>query len=109
MYVADLTDKYPQYTRRVKLYSYGQPKSGNEVFADYMDGLDAELIRVVNKGDTAPHLPRNDDIYKAFGTEVWINYSNRTVVCRAPDYSACSDSVSRGMQNVPDHSLYPGL
>ncbi|KAJ1736073.1 hypothetical protein LPJ61_000216 [Coemansia biformis] len=109
MFVAGFSTEYPDYISRTQMYTYGQSKCGNDVFARYMDGLDARLYRVINKGDIAPHLPRNSDMFYHFGTEIWITYDNSTVVCQSNDYSMCSESVPQDQQNVADHSSYPGL
>ncbi|KAJ2502411.1 hypothetical protein GGH96_001074 [Coemansia sp. RSA 1972] len=108
MFVADLSINYPRLVSRVQLYTYGQAKVGNDVFADYMDNLNAPMYRVVNKGDIAPHLPLVGNMVH-FGTEIWLTANGQSTVCKKGDYSKCSESLPAIDYNFLDHSTYPGL
>ncbi|KAJ2893803.1 hypothetical protein GGI21_005379, partial [Coemansia aciculifera] len=90
LFVADLTTKYPKLAPRVQLYTYGQAKCGNQEFAQYMDTLGISIVREVNKGDIAPHLPLDNQPYVHFGTEAWVTFSEQTVFCKSGDYGHCS-------------------
>ncbi|KAJ2527875.1 hypothetical protein EV175_007507, partial [Coemansia sp. RSA 1933] len=68
--VADLALQHPELQRRIRMYTYGQAKCGNEVFADFMNRSNIPIARVVNKGDIAPHLPSNNPTLVQFGTEI---------------------------------------
>ncbi|KAJ1734354.1 hypothetical protein LPJ72_002394 [Coemansia sp. Benny D160-2] len=109
MFVADFALHYPELRHRLQLFTYGQAKCANRVFADFMNGLNIPIIRVVNKGDIAPHLPNDDPTLVQFGTEVWYAPTNNTVICSSGDYSRCSDSLPQSALNAEDHSTYPGL
>ncbi|KAJ2552580.1 hypothetical protein EV175_003259 [Coemansia sp. RSA 1933] len=109
MFVADLALQHPELQRRIRMYTYGQAKCGNEVFADFMNRSNIPIARVVNKGDIAPHLPRNNPTLVQFGTEIWYTLTNDTIVCPSGDYSRCSDSLPQSALNTGDHSTYPGL
>ncbi|KAJ2660346.1 hypothetical protein IW148_003821 [Coemansia sp. RSA 1199] len=108
LFVADLSINYPRLASRVQLYTYGQAKVGNDVFADYMDNINVLMYRVVNKGDIAPHLPLVSSMAH-FGTEVWLTANGQSIVCKSGDYSKCSESLPATAYNVQDHSTYPGL
>jgi hypothetical protein len=41
----------------VKIVTYGQPRVGNQAFADYMDANFPDLTRVTNQADLVPILP----------------------------------------------------
>ncbi|KAJ2556533.1 hypothetical protein GGH95_005347 [Coemansia sp. RSA 1836] len=109
LFVADLTKKHPRLTPRMQLFTYGQAKCGNHKFAQYMDTLGIPIVREVNKGDIAPHLPLDNSPYVHFGTEAWVTLSDKTVFCKSGDYSHCSASLSPASYNIADHSTYRGL
>ncbi|KAI9503948.1 Alpha/Beta hydrolase protein, partial [Coemansia spiralis] len=81
MLVADLALGYPNLKHRLQLYTYGQAKCGNKVFADLINGLGIPVVRVVNRGDIVPKLPIEESVYAHFGTEAWYDFNNDTVVC----------------------------
>ncbi|KAJ2595205.1 hypothetical protein H4R99_005443 [Coemansia sp. RSA 1722] len=93
MFAADISANYPHLLARLELYTYGQPKCGDKGFADYMDSLDFQKIREVNKADIAPHLPSADWGYYHFGTEVWVSVEDQYLVCQRSNYSMCSESI----------------
>ncbi|KAJ2162594.1 hypothetical protein GGF46_000597 [Coemansia sp. RSA 552] len=109
MFVADFVLRHPQYAARVQMYTYGQAKSGNRAFADFMNGLGVPIYRAVNRGDIVPHLPLTDTRLVHFGTEVWTTLSNRIVACPNTDYSRCSNSLPLPAYSTSDHSTYFGL
>ncbi|KAJ2742196.1 hypothetical protein GGI20_004657 [Coemansia sp. BCRC 34301] len=109
LFVADLTTRYPKLASRVQLFTYGQAKCGNQEFAQYMDSLGISIFREVNKGDIAPHLPIESSLYVHFGSEAWIDFSEKIVFCKSGDYSRCSASLSPAVYNLADHSSYRGL
>jgi hypothetical protein len=95
----DLKMKYNPSNRMV-LYTYGQPRIGNEAISNKLFNLfnQNNYFRVVNYDDLVAHEPTL--FYKHAGTEVWYfnkNYDGQYKICEnragQPENSACSDSI----------------
>ena len=56
----------------IKFYTFGSPRVGNDVFADYAMTLypNGTYSRVTHHNDAAVYLP-NPPVFKHFGNEVW--------------------------------------
>ncbi|CAE8634417.1 unnamed protein product, partial [Polarella glacialis] len=121
------------------VYTFGQPRVGNAVFASIVDKALPKMFRVINSADPVPHVP-NCDVnasapifrsgacgstrlgYYHAGTEFWFPYGEyeKGVMCglrecvlnpKAEDWS-CSDgllSETYGAGNILDHSGYWGV
>ena len=54
------------------LYTYGQPRVGNQAFANFVKDQIPERYRVICYADIVPHLPPQYPItYSHFANEVW--------------------------------------
>jgi hypothetical protein len=120
---------------RPLLYTYGEPRVGDVVFAQTLPFVTAGAFRVVHKSDCVPHLPPCCDGLRAgqclprrlcpyhHGEEIWYDNdmpsllppadgsSNSTnssyVVCPGDeDEAACSNG---SVTSVPDHKVYFGV
>ncbi|RIB11482.1 Alpha/Beta hydrolase protein [Gigaspora rosea] len=93
------------------LYTYGEPRIGNTVFASFMYKTLDTMRRVVNQADEVPHLiPRVDYIHHQ--GEIWIanTTANQAVKCSGEENKLCSDSVpSKDWNNVDHDGPYWGL
>ncbi|KAJ1917240.1 hypothetical protein H4219_003324 [Mycoemilia scoparia] len=58
--------------KRLTVYTFGQPMTGNGEFADYYDSLEIPTYRVVNQFDHIPDLPPKLLSYAHHGQEYWI-------------------------------------
>jgi predicted lipase len=57
---------------KVTLYTYGQPRVGNEVFSDFLfSQLYGRYIRVTHYDDTVAHVPPRISGFKHAGNELW--------------------------------------
>lgn len=79
----DLKMKYNPSNRMV-LYTYGQPRIGNEAISNKLFSLfnQNNYFRVVNYDDSVAHEPTL--FYKHAGTEVWYynkNYDGQYKIC----------------------------
>ncbi|TFK99505.1 alpha/beta-hydrolase [Pterulicium gracile] len=97
--------------KRVKLFTYGAPRAGNEGFAAYVNariGLDA--FRVVNTNDGVPTIIPRSLGYHHHGVEYWIYNdtpsAENTTMCSADgEDPTCSASIpSRGVDLA--HTAY---
>ena len=60
-----------RYGKVDQLYTMGQPRVGNDVFAAFMTQFIPSTFRVVNYGDQVPHVPQSILGFKHSGWEIW--------------------------------------
>ncbi|CAG8567938.1 8311_t:CDS:2 [Funneliformis mosseae] len=84
-------------------YTYGEPRSGNKEFAQFIMNSGYKFFRLVDKGDIIPHLPPNYTHYTHYGPEFWMNPKNEIVVCQKADDKRCSNSIL--VKNLEDHDI----
>ncbi|KAJ1773609.1 hypothetical protein IW140_000740 [Coemansia sp. RSA 1813] len=108
--VLDLSLSSPGLLPRMYLYTQGQPRIGNKVFADAMDALEVPKYREVYEYDIVPRVPPEFLGYSHFKTEAWI-HENDTILCINPiDGNSCSgDGDFLHPLSIVDHERYPGL
>ncbi|KAF8160627.1 Alpha/Beta hydrolase protein [Crassisporium funariophilum] len=97
----------------VKLYTYGQPRTGNAAFASYVENKigTANIFRAVHTYDGVPTILFKALGYRHFATEYWnfqepANAAN-VKKCSGGDDPSCSDSIPSTFIN-PAHVLYFG-
>jgi predicted lipase len=97
------------------LYTFGEARVGNKVFADTMDRFVVNSYRVVHYADIVPHLPPRDLVVMDFlhhSEEIWYNEASTSYkacgVNENPEHGPidCMDSLSPLKWNIPDHKLY---
>ncbi|CAB4394918.1 unnamed protein product [Rhizophagus irregularis] len=105
----DLINKAPELAKNEKLFlsTFGQPRMGDEKFAEFVDE-NLRAIRTVVHGDPIPRLPPPWPIpfigsYKHFGKELYINNPDAFQECVAEDPN-CSESVPFGQLDLKYHS-----
>lgn len=99
-------------------YTFGEPRTGNKVFASAVAALEANYAagahtwRVVNKKDIVPHIPLKETLgftYWHQSTEVWLAPNGSTVICNGSgEDAACSDSIPLIGTHPADHTTYYG-
>lgn len=89
----------------VSVINFGNPRVGNDGFADYFNTRIPNAIRVVNNRDIVPALPPRLFGFMHEGTEVW-EHRNRYKVCDGGEDPTCSDSVVSF--SPKDHVNYMG-
>lgn len=96
--------------KNVQLWDYGQPRVGNDVFANYTKELLPVLYRVINQDDIVPHLPPMDVGYHHPPTEIWFptNYTYYEICDQSGEDPNCSDSVPMTQLSPKDHVTYLG-
>ncbi|KAI9294281.1 alpha/beta-hydrolase [Neoconidiobolus thromboides FSU 785] len=68
---------------RLEVFTYGQPRIGDEEFAHYLNQQTFTLTRAVNSDDIVPHLPPQLKFvsnYYHHHHEIWIN-GNKDIYC----------------------------
>lgn len=102
----------------MEVYTFGEPRSGNKYWADFLNNQPITTARVVNKADIVPHLPPTSvlnttilyDHYVHVQYEVWIKSATNTTFCGYTTYEDvnCSNSLGPGYATT-DHTQYPGM
>ncbi|KAJ1983032.1 hypothetical protein H4R34_001516 [Dimargaris verticillata] len=78
-------DLYMDWVHRIKVFTYGQPRIGNEAFALHFSSFHfAKVARVVRDRDLVPHIPPRFLTYRNFNHEYFINPNGLTIACQ-PD------------------------
>jgi len=77
--------------------TFGEPRVGNQAFADAYNAKVPNSWRVVNGGDTVPHTPLFEFGYYHEGVEIWLDEAGTkdVVVCTSELQSddECSNSL----------------
>ncbi|KAI8318566.1 alpha/beta-hydrolase [Martensiomyces pterosporus] len=95
---------------KVSLYTYGQPRTGNSVFAAWMDSHHFPKYRATYGSDPVPRLPAGAD-YTHHTQEIYYSAGNQIKFCSTsngedPD---CINKIPILSFSLEDHSAYPGL
>ncbi|KAI8342284.1 lipase [Chlamydoabsidia padenii] len=93
------------------IYTYGEPRVGNQNFAAYVKSTGIPKIRTVHAADIVPHLPPMASGFLHSGTEYWIrdNISKFTQICQADfESNACSITAAPFLSTT-DHLNYYGI
>lgn len=114
LFTMEITSLHPVW--RVKLYTFGEPRTGN---IDYKKGFEAlaeytstTVYRVVNHDDIVPQLPpRNllDMGYYHIPREVWLHNKSITICDGSGEDPQCSASVPVDKWSANDHVSYFGI
>ena len=103
-----------------RVYTYGQPRTGNAAFASAFDArLRARNIvhyRVTTYRDPVPHLPMHDMFFEGWvhsGHEVYYNATRRGAfrTCDTPNTDKCADQWNwvQTLTHSCDHCSYLGM
>ncbi|TKY86142.1 hypothetical protein EX895_004967 [Sporisorium graminicola] len=85
---------------------FGQPRTGNQAFADAVDANLAGFVHINNGNDPVPRLPPTFNGYVHSSGEIWINphNTNTAVTCPGQENENCSDSLSAFDYKTSDHT-----
>lgn len=80
-------------------YTYGQPRTGNPAYADYVDTVftgSNTMIRATHANDGVPQIPAQSDGYRHHTTEYWESDDNDSAVgtyqCTGQEPQDCNQS-----------------
>lgn len=104
----------------IRTVTFGQPRIGNNIFAEYYTNLVPQTYRMTHAHDMVPHLPPYYSLfpqrsYHHFGREIWIHkiddgslsYEEERVCDGTGEDPNCSRSVSGN--SISDHLCYMGI
>lgn len=89
----------------VRSIVFGQPRTGDQAFANAVDANLPGFVHINNGHDPVPRLPPAID-YKHSQGEIWINphNTNTAVTCPGQENQNCIDSVSPFDYDIDDHT-----
>jgi len=94
-------------SNEIEHYTFGCPRVGNEVFANYFKTQIQHSYRVVNSRDIIPHLPPMFLNFWHTAREIWYYSDNFNVCDDTGEDESCSDSLWVAL-SVYDHIDYFG-
>ncbi|KAI8323784.1 alpha/beta-hydrolase [Martensiomyces pterosporus] len=110
---ADFVYKNEGLKSQVSLYTYGQPRTGNAAFADWMTRQAFTKYRVTYKSDPISRVPAEKTLldYKHHSQEVFYSPNNQIKFCSSTNGEdpTCQGSLPFNPLLIKDHSLYPGI
>ncbi|KAL1917383.1 uncharacterized protein VTP21DRAFT_5039 [Calcarisporiella thermophila] len=97
LHVVDIYSYFPQLRvkpNQIRLHTFGQPRVGNQLFADYVKQLPIVAKFVVQERDPIPHRPPAALGWRQAGTEIWVaNERGDMLQCLPSDSRYCSKSI----------------
>ncbi|CAD5205628.1 unnamed protein product [Bursaphelenchus okinawaensis] len=107
---AEIAYTHPSYATRIMLYTYGQPRTGDQAFAEFIDRHIKQSYRIINNRDIVVNLPLANPnrfwhhklavIYKKE-----MNIGSEYVTCTESDIK-CATMYFTGQTSVLDHVFY---
>ncbi|ORX74963.1 alpha/beta-hydrolase [Linderina pennispora] len=95
---------------KMQMFTYGQPRTGNQAFAEYVENLGHPVFRVVYRHDIVPRMPPMDLGFQHHGQEVWYEGDENIKFCKGEGENlTCELGVPFSELNAKDHSEYPGM
>lgn len=101
----------------ISLYTFGEPRSGNQAFATYVNGVfnaespeTTQYFRTTHANDGIPNLPSTDLGYVHGGVEYWTvdpNSPQNTSICTGEAIQCCEAQGGEGVNAA--HVTYFGM
>jgi Lipase (class 3) len=93
-----------------EVYNYGQPRIGNNKYAEFVNKIMKSLYRFTHDRDMVPHIPPRDVGYLHSCREIFEDKMGKlkecsSVECEDPE---CADQYRLSQTNTDDHSYYLG-
>ncbi|KAL1914875.1 uncharacterized protein VTP21DRAFT_7791 [Calcarisporiella thermophila] len=100
----DLWNRLKIPAKKIVLVTFGQPRVGDQVYADWVDKSGILIKRLVHKNDIVPHLGPDFLGYRHHSAEIHTNaLTGRTTQCVQPEDKECSYGVPLALLNAIDH------
>lgn len=93
--------------QNLKVVTFGEPRVGDQAFADMVDSLGMDLTRVVHRNDPVPRIPPTFVDFQHHSGQIWTNDeasgAGSFVNCNGQEDPTCSDSVGVFSLSLGDH------
>lgn len=91
------------------LYNFGQPRTGDQGFADFSN-TKGTIMRVTHNKDTVPHVPYTSMGFAHACQEQFEDSSGKVKACtKSCEDSSCANQYPFAQTNVDDHLIYLGV
>jgi len=108
----DLVDSGVVPAQAVQVFSYGQPRVGNQAFANFYDSLGVRTFRVTNRQDPVAIIPPRIIGYRHHAQEFFVDdpeaQPTTTISCTTESRS-CAKANFVSLTNVGRHLSYMGV
>ncbi|KAJ3009033.1 hypothetical protein HKX48_008202 [Thoreauomyces humboldtii] len=95
----------PSWSDRISVYTFGEPRVGNPIFANWIHTLpfSGQINRITHTTDMVPHLPPTSFGFLHHREEYWIDSTGTVNTCNDVngEASACADSTF--IPTIPAH------
>ncbi|KAJ2787697.1 hypothetical protein GGI15_000520 [Coemansia interrupta] len=118
---ADIVLTHPEWINKLELYTYGEPRTGNSVFANWLSSQPFPMYRVVYRGDLVSQVPFRQMGYQHHAQEAWYCGNSTTSASNVngqeplrfcgqnSENISCQASIQTLKLSVVNHLQYPGL
>jgi hypothetical protein len=93
---------------KTSVYNYGQPRVGDENYAQFSNSIIKDYYRFTHYKDIVPHVPPNEIGYYHSCDEIYENYDGLLHKCSLCEDSQCADQFKLIDTNIQDHYVYLG-
>lgn len=94
-----------KYSLVENLYTLGQPRVGNDKFAEFMTQFIPYTYRIVHYADEVAHIPQSILGYKHSGWEIWYKRGMQSYTICPSESKDCSNQLSILVMSSSDHSI----
>lgn len=96
---------------KTKLYNFGQPRVGDNIYAPFVKTIISEYYRITHNKDMVPHVPPTDGFgYYHSCREIFEDVDGKLTMCSETNCEdpTCADQYSLIKTNTDDHLYYLG-
>ena len=86
-------------------YTFGQPRVGNQAFANWFRANHANTYRLVDYADIVPHLPPSSFGFLHNSLQVWYQRGMTSYTICEPESPSCANSIGTTNYSTDDHNL----
>ena len=99
------TDIKQLYQNADAVYTFGQPRVGNDQFARYYASSVPETYRIINYADIVPHLPATSAGYLHSSFEEWYQSGMQSYKTCEGESTSCSNSLAPQSWSISDNNI----
>ncbi|KAI8323421.1 alpha/beta-hydrolase, partial [Martensiomyces pterosporus] len=104
---ADFVATNPAWAEKMWLFTYGQPRTGNDKFATWLNGRGFPIYRATYNADVVPMIPPRKLGYQHIAEEVHFPGSGSLMFCgKNPENPDCQLKVPTLKMSIKDHGRY---
>jgi hypothetical protein len=86
-------------------YTFGQPRVGNQAFANWFQATHPNIYRLIDYADIVPHLPPSNLGFLHSSHQVWYQRGMISYQLCDPEAATCANSIGTTNYSTDDHNL----